>query len=165
MSLKTVIAPYLTYIKIGAAIALLGAVAAAGFHFGGLSADDKLANYKTEVQSQYATNLKTVADTLNKQIQDGITARAALQKVVDQYELEKSLPPATAGVVERLRLIESASCAAGRDLPKAGTLAGGPQAASGIPASLPELDRLHQAAFDAADRDAKRLNTVVKLAP
>lgn len=153
------------YAKIGGAVALAALLIGLGWHFGGMSSAEKLAKYQTDVETRYAANLKTVADTLNKQIQDGITARAALQKVVDQYELEKSLPPATAGVVERLRLIESASCAASSDLPKAGTLAGGPQAAGGIPASLPELDRLHQAAFDAADRDAKRLNTVVKLAP
>ena len=157
--------PYLTYIKIGAAVVVLGIVGVAGFHFGGLSADDKLANYKTEVQAQYALNLKTVADALNKQIQDGVTARAALQKVVDQYELEKALPPATAGVVERLRFIESASCAAGHQLPGAGTLAGGSDTTGGVSAGLSELDRLHQAAFDAADRDADRLNALIQLKP
>jgi hypothetical protein len=165
VNIATTLNPYLTYIKIGAVVLVLGVVGAAGFHFGGLSADDKLANYKTEVQAQYAANLKTVADALNQQIKDGVTARAALQKVVDQYELEKALPPATAGVAERLRFIESASCAAGHQLPGAGAVAGGSDATSGVSAGLSELDRLHQAAFDAADRDADRLNTVVQLAP
>lgn len=165
MSIATTLNPYLTYIKIGAALAVVAAAAIGGFHFGGLSADDKLANYQTQVQAQYAANLKTVADTLNAQIKDGADKRAAMQKVIDAYDLEKSLPPVTAGVVQRMRYIESADCAAGHQLPGTATVAGGAQAASGVPRGVSELDRLHQAAFDAAARDSARLNAVVKLAP
>lgn len=165
MSLSTVIAPYLAYIKLGAAAVVLGAVATASFHFGGISADDKLNTYKTAVEAQYAANLKTVADTLNKQIQDGVADRAAQQKVIDAYDTEKALPPATAGLVERMRIVESASCAAGRDLPKAEPVASGAQSPSRVPASDSEGQRLLQAALDAADRDADRLNTIIKLAP
>jgi hypothetical protein len=165
VSIATAINPYLAYIKIGAAVIVLCVVSTASFHFGGLSADNKLANYKTSVQAQYAANLKTVADTLNQQIQDGVADRAAKQRIIDAYDAEKLKPPITAGVVERLRYVESASCAASHQLPQAGTVAGGAAATGGVPPSVSELDRLHQAAFDAADRDSKRLNAAVMLAP
>lgn len=153
------------YAKIGGIAALAAALLWAGWHFGGLSSAEKLANYQTTVEAQYAANLKTVADTLNKQIKDGVAERAAQQKVIDAYDLEKALPPVTAGVVERLRYIESTSCTASHQLPGAAAVAGGAQAAGGVPGGLSELDRLHQAAFDAAARDASRLNAAVKLAP
>lgn len=153
------------YAKIGGAVALAALLLFTGWHFGGMSSAEKLAKYQTAVEAQYAANIKTVADTLNQQIQDGLTARAAQQKVIDAYDLEKALPPATAGIVGRMRLVESASCAASRDLPKAGTLVGGTDAASALPGSNAEGDRLLQAALDAADQDADQLNAVVKLAP
>jgi hypothetical protein len=154
-----------TWMKLAAIGIVLATLFIVGFHFGGMSSAEKLAKYQTDVEAQYAANLKTVADTLNKQIQDGVAERAAQQKVIDAYDLEKALPPVTAGVVERLRYIESASCTAGHQLPGAPAVAGGAQAASGVPGGVSELDRLHQAAFDAAARDASRLNAVVKLAP
>jgi hypothetical protein len=153
------------YAKIGGIAALAVLLLWTGWHFGGLSKDDQLNKYRTAVEAQYAANLKTVADTINKQIRDGVTVRAAQQKVIDAYDTEKALPPATAGIVERMRIVESASCAASRDVPKAGTLAGGIEGARGVPRSNTEADRLLQAALDAADRDADRLNAAVKLAP
>jgi hypothetical protein len=153
------------YAKIGGAVALAALLVWTGWHFGGMSSAEKLAKYQAAVEAQYAANLKTVADTLNKQIQDGIAKREALQKVVDQYELEKSLPPATAGVVERLRYIQGPSCAAGSVLPGAGTVAGGSQAPSGVPSRSAEIAGLLQSALDAASRDAARLNAIIKLAP
>ena len=157
--------PYITYVKIGAAIVALGVVGVAGFHFGGLSADDKLANYKTEVQAQYAANLKTVADTLNSQIKEGAVKRAAMQVIIDAYDLEKAKPPVTAGIVQRMHNAESASCTAGHQLPAGGSVASGAQEASGVSVGLSEGERLLQDALDAAARDAARLDTVVKLAP
>lgn len=157
--------PYVIYAKLAGAAAILAVVGAGCWHFGGLSKQDELDKFKTAQQAQYAANLKTVADTLNKQIQDGIADRAKLQKVIDAYDLEKTLPPITAGVVERLRYIQGASCAANNPVPGAGAVAGGAQAAGGVPASLSELERLHQAAFDAAARDSQRLNAMRQLAP
>jgi hypothetical protein len=153
------------YAKIGGIAALAGLLLWTGWHFGGMSSDDKLANYRTAVEAQYAANLKTVADALNKQIKDGVAERAAQKKVIDAYDEEKLKPPATAGIVERLRYIQGPGCATSSQLPAAGAMASGVATAGGIPAGISELDRLHQAAFDAADRDSKRLNAAVKLAP
>jgi hypothetical protein len=153
------------YAKIGGAVALAALLVWTGWHFGGMSSAEKLAKYQTAVEAQYAANLKTVADTLNKQIQDGLADRAAQQRIIDAYDLEKALPPATAGIVERMRFVESASCAASRELPKAGTMAGGADPSGRVPGSQAEADRLLQAALDAADRDADRLDAIRQLAP
>lgn len=157
------------YAKIGGIAALAAILLWSGWHFGGMSADEKLANYKTAVEAQYAANLKTVADTLNKQIQDGVADRAAQKKVIDAYDADKANPPATAGLADSLRdATQSASCPASRDVPKAGTVAGGAQGATAKPSGGPSVERLSglvQAVFDSSDADAKQMNAMIKLAP
>lgn len=169
MSIATTLNPYLTYIKIGAALAVVAAAAIGGFHFGGLSADDKLANYQTQVQAQYAANLKTVADTLNAQITDGAAKRATLQGIIDVYDAEKAQPPTTAGLADELRdATAAARCPASGQLPASGTLAGGAQTGAAQPGSGPSAERLSglvQAIFDATDADAAQMRTMIKLAP
>jgi hypothetical protein len=160
------LSPYLVYIKLGAAAVLLAIAAGAGFHFGGLSADDKLNAYKSAVEAQHATQLQAVVRTMDEHDHQAALERIADQRVIDAYDLQKALPPITAGFVTRMRLVEAAACRAGdRVVPAAGSLAGGAQAAGGVPRSDAEGDRLLQAALDAADRDASRLNAAVKLAP
>lgn len=147
-----------------AAIATL--LAGVSFYLGGLHADNQLANYKTAVEAQHLTQLQAVVATMTQHDNQAAAQHAADEKVIDAYDTEKALPPATAGVVERMRLVEAASCSAGnRVLPSSGVLAGGAQSTGGISRSDAEGDRLLQAALDAADRDADRLNAVVKLAP
>lgn len=147
-----------------AAIATL--LAGGSFYLGGLRGDSQLANYKTSVEAQHVTQLQAVVATMNQHDNAAASQHAADQKVIDAYDTEKALPPATAGVVQRMRLVEAATCSAGdRQLPSSGAVAGRAQAAGGIPRSDAEGDRLLQAALDAADRDADRLNTAVKLAP
>lgn len=169
MSIATTLNPYLTYIKIGAALAVVAAAAIAGFHFGGLSADDKLANYQTEVQAQYAANLKTVADTLNAQIKDGAVKRAAQQVIIDAYDLDKPKPPITAGLAGELRdATAAASCTSSGQLPAGGSVAGGAQRGAAKPSGGPSVERLSQltqAIFDASDADAKQMTAMIKLSP
>lgn len=158
--------PYLTYIKLGAGAVLLALVAGASYHFGGLSSDDKLNAYKTAVEAQHAAQLQAVVDTMTEHDKQAAAQHAADQKVIDAYDLQKSLPPITAGLVERMRLVEAASCRAGHSvLPGAGPVARGTDAAGGVPGGDPEGDRLLQAALDAASHDAARLNAVRQLAP
>lgn len=168
--------PYLTYIKIGAAVLLLAIVAGASFHFGGLGPKVDLAkeqtsfaNYKTDVEAQYAANLKTVADTLNKQIQDGLAKRAAMQKVIDDYDEQKAKPPVTAGLAGELRdATKAASCPASGHVSQAGPVAGGTQGAAAQPSGGPSAERLSglvQNVFDASDGDAKQMIAMIKLAP
>jgi hypothetical protein len=169
MSIATTLNPYMVYVKIGAVVLVLGAAAAAGFHFGGLSADDKLANYKTEVQAQNAANLKTVADTLNAQIKDGAIRRAAMQVIIDAYDLDKAKPPITAGLAGELRdAARAASCPASSHVSQAGSVAGGTQGATAKPGSGPSAERLSglvQDVFDTSDADAKQMIAMIKLAP
>jgi hypothetical protein len=153
-----------------AKIAGFGALAAflvwVGFHFGGLSADDKLANYKTAVEAQHAAQLQAVVATMTEHDTQAAAQHAKDQGVIDAYDAQKDLAPVTAGIVQRMRLVEAASCSAGGGVvPGAAALAGGTDAAGGVSGSHAESDRLLQAALDAAARDADRLNAVIKLAP
>lgn len=163
MSLLT---PYLTYIKLGAEALVLAAVAGASFHFGGLSKDDELNRYKTVIEAQHVGQLQAVVKTMDEHDKQAAAQRAADKRVIDDYDLQKSLPPITAGVVQRMRLVEAASCRADGSLVSgAGSVAGGTDAAAGIPRGDPEGDRLLQAALDAAARDASRLYAAIRLAP
>lgn len=159
----------IAYIKYGAIAAALIGYSFLWFHLGGLSSDVKLANDKTAQEAQYAANLKTVADTLNKQIQDGVASRAAQQRIIDAYDQEKAKPAVTAGLAGELRdATQAASCPPGRQLPAAGTVARGTQTPATQSAGDPRLDRLSeltQAVFDASDADAKQMNAMIKLAP
>jgi hypothetical protein len=156
----------ITYLKLGGIAALAAFLLWTGYHFGGLSADGKLANYKTAVEAQHAAQLQAVANVMAEHDRDAAAQRASQQKVIDAYDTQILQPLPTAGIVERVRLVEAASCSSSnRVVPSAGALAGGAQAAGGVPRSNAEGDRLLQAALDAADRDSARLNVAVKLAP
>lgn len=50
----SILTPYLTYIKIGAAVAVLAAVAAASFHFGGMTSKTALADFQAEQSANTA---------------------------------------------------------------------------------------------------------------
>lgn len=157
---------WLTWLKWGGMAAAIGAYSFLWFHLGGASSETNLANYKTDVEGQHVAQLQAVLDTMGQHDQQAAAQHAADRKVIDAYDLEKALPPATAGLVERMRIVEGASCgASGGQLPGNRPLAGGVDPARGVPGSDPEADRLLQAAFDAGTRDALRLNAVTKLAP
>lgn len=154
---------YLKLVGIAAAVALLLAI---GWHFGGLSSAKDLAAYRTAVEAQHAVQLQAVVDTMTQHDKQAAAQHAADQKVIDAYDLQSKLPPITAGFVQRMRLIEAAACSAGdRVLPSPGSLAGGADAAGGIPGGDAEGDRLLQVALDKAAGDSLRLNAVVKFAP
>jgi uncharacterized protein (DUF58 family) len=154
------------YAKIGGIAALALALLAGGYHFGGLSADAELANYKTAVEAQHAAQLQTVASVMTQHDQQATLERAAQQKVIDAYDEQKNLAPITTGIVERVRLIEAASCSAGsRVVPSPGPVARGADAGSGVPRGDSEGDRLLQAALDAAARDSARLAAVIQFKP
>lgn len=159
----------ISYLKIGGIAVLAAFLVWTGYHFGGLSADDKLANYKTAVEAQHAAQLQAVANVMTQHDQQAAAQHAADQKVIDAYDEQKNLAPVTAGIVQRMRIIEAAACSAGdRVVPAGGVLASGTQDTSAKPASDPvtqRLSQLTQAAFDACAADAKQLNAVVKLAP
>lgn len=154
--------PYLMYAKLGLAAAVLAGVAGAAFHFGGLSKAKDLAVYKTDVEAQHAAQLQTVVDTLEDQLKQAAVTHAADQKVVDAYDAIKDLPPPHAGLVERMRLVESASCTAiSGEVPGAGATAGGTHAGAGVSAGDREARRLLQGTFNAGDADAARWQALI----
>lgn len=163
------------YAKIGGIAALAALLLWTGWHFGGLSKDDELNKYKTVQEAQYAASLKTVADTLNKQIQDGVTARAAQQKVIDAYDTTKNVrDPASVGTAHRvLHLAASSSGAGGCPVPETGAVASGgahPSGGAGEAAKAQSgLVSLVEADLDdyiaACGRDDKRLLLTQGLAP
>lgn len=159
--------PWLAYAKLGAIAVLVAAAAGAGFHFGGLSADDKLNAARAEQSAEDAAQLRIVVATLQKNARDAKADHDAQQKVIDDYDVQSKLPPITTGIVERMRLVEStaAPCASGYRVPASGGLAGGADATGGVPRCDPEGDRLLQVALDKAAADSLRLDAAVKLAP
>lgn len=54
MSISTVIEPYLIYIKIGIAVAVIGVVSAASFHFGGMASKTALEGFQAEQSANTA---------------------------------------------------------------------------------------------------------------
>jgi hypothetical protein len=145
---------------------LVAAIAIFSYRQGGLASEAKLSAYQTAVEAQHLVQLQAVVNTMTEHDNEAIAQHVADQKVIDAYDAQKSMPPATAGVVERMRDVEAAACSPGnRVLPSSPALAGGAQSTGGIPRSDAEGDRLLQAALDAADRDADRLNALRKLAP
>lgn len=171
MSISTVIAPYLTYLKIAAAVIALGAAAAAGFHFGGLSSDAKLANFKTAVEAQHAAQLKTVADAYQAQVLAAEADHIHMQGVIDELNKKLSTPdPAVAGLAQR---VLDAEAAASRStcsrVPQAGSSSAGAQgiqaqSAGGNPVTE-RLRQLTQAVYDAAKDDDDTLDAAIKLLP
>jgi hypothetical protein len=145
---------------------LIAAIAVFSFRQGGLASEAKLAAFQSEVQAQHVVQLQAVVHTMTEHDNAAAEQHAADRKVIDAYDTQKSKSPVTAGVVERMRVVEAAACSpSNRVLPSSGSVASGAESTGRVPRSDAEGDRLLQAALDAADRDADRLNAVVKLAP
>lgn len=171
MSIPTVIAPYLTYIKVGAALALLAAVAAGGYHFGGLSSAIDLANYKTDVGAQHAAQLKTVADAYQAQVIAAEADHVHMQGIIDELNKKLSTPdPTVAGLAQRVLDAEAAAAStACSRVPQTGAGAAATQGvqakgAGGNPV-LERLRQLTQAVYDAANDDDDYLDAAIKLLP
>ena len=159
--------PYLTYIKLGAAALLLAIAAGAGFHFGSLSADDKLNAYKTAVEGQHAAQLQAVVNAMTEHDQQAAAQHAADQRVIDAYDAAKAVPdPVAIGLAHRVYLVAaSASGAECSQLPAARAVAARTQAPSAIPGGDPSIIGRIQDVIDACTADADQLNAMVKLAP
>lgn len=163
--------PYLTYIKAGVAVLVLGAVSVASFHFGGLSKDDELNRYKTAVEAQHAAQLKTVADAYQAQVLAAEADHVHMQGVIDELNKKLSTPdPAVAGLARRVLDAEAAAASAACNrVPQTGPGASGTQ---GVPAQGPSgnpvlerLRQLTQAVYDAAKDDDDTLDAAIKLLP
>lgn len=160
--------PYLIYIKLAIAGAVLAAASAASFHFGGLSSAKDLAVYKTDVEAQHAAQLKAVADVYQKQLVDAQAHALTQQGIID--DLNQKLDNAgssDSGLAQRVLDDQAAASAAAcrSSVPKAGAVATANAGASGVPRGDPEAVRLLQGAFDAGTRDADRLRAAQALSP
>jgi hypothetical protein len=159
--------PYLTYIELGAAAALLAIAAGAGYHFGGLSADDKLNAYKTEVEAQHAVQLSAVATAYQDQVLAREASEAKLQKVQNAYDTLKDLPDvASVGTAHRLLLVAaSTDRTGGCDVPAAGAVAGGAQASAAVALGHSSVESALGDVLAACAADASQMNAMVQLAP
>ena len=167
--------PYLAYIKIGAGLALLAIATGAGFHFGSLSADDKLNAYKTASEAQHVAQLQAVVTTLDNNARQAAADHASQQKVIDAYDATKNVPdPASIGTAHRVLLIAASSAGTGNcPVQQTGPVAGGSPGSSGgageTPKAQSRLVSLVEADLDdyiaACGRDDKRLVLTQGLAP
>jgi hypothetical protein len=163
------------YLKWGGIAALTLALVAGGYHFGGLSADDKLNAYKTAVEAQHAAQIQAVVDAMTKHDKQAAAQHAADQKAIDRYDANKDVPdPASIGTAHRVLLIAASSPDTG-DCPvqQAGTVAGRSADTSGgageAEKAKSRLVSLVEADLDdyiaACGRDDKRLVLTQGLAP
>jgi hypothetical protein len=160
--------PYVIYVKLAVFLGVIAAAATAGFHFGGLSKDDELNRYKTDVEAQHAAQLKAVADVYQKQLVDAQAHALTQQGVTD--DLNKKLEGSgsvASGLAQRMLDDQAAAAAAAcnRPVPKGGAVAGAAAGSAGVPRGDPEAVRLLQGALDAGTRDADRLRAAQALSP
>lgn len=123
----------LAYAKWGGIAALALALAGGGYHFGGLSADDKLNAYKTAAEAQHVAQLQAVVTTMETNARDAAADHAKLQKVIDAYDATKDVPdPASIGTAHRVLLLAASAAGAG-DCPvqQTGPVASGGAGSSG----------------------------------
>lgn len=163
------------YLKLGAAALLLALAFGAGFHFGSLSADDKLNAYRTAVEAQHAAQLQAVVDTMTAHDNQAAAQHAADQRVIDRYDATQGIPdPASVGTAHRVLLLAASFDGTG-DCPvqQTGPLAGGSAPSAGgtreTRQAQPGLIQVLEADLDdyiaACGRDDKRLILTQGLAP
>jgi hypothetical protein len=148
---------YLTYIKLGAAAALLAIAAGSGYHFGGLSA-------KSSAEAAHAAQLQAVTDAYQKQVLATAASEAKLQKAENDYDAIKDLPdPVTTGLASRVLL--HACPAGGGDVPQARTVASGAPGAAQEPSGDSGFGGRLQAVLDACTADSRQMSAMIDLAP
>jgi hypothetical protein len=145
----------ITYLKLGAILALAAALFGGGFYFGGLRS-------KTAYEALQAAQAKASAQALLQEQAATAAQTAKLQQVQNAYDAIKDVPDPVALNVSRLLV---AKVTGGCAVPSAPAVAGGapsaPAVASG-PASVAErLDDYIQACTG----DARRLAAVQALSP
>lgn len=162
-----IVKAYFIYIELGVAALCLVLAAATGFHFGGLSADDKLNTYRTEVEVAHATQLSAVATAYQDQVLAREASEAKLQRVENAYDELKGAPdPATVGVAHRLLIVAaSTDRTGGCGLPAAGAVASGAQTPAALPIGPSGVERSLGDYIAACAADAAQLNAMIQLAP
>lgn len=143
----------LAYAKWGGIAALALALFGGGWYFNGLRWADKLDKDHADLAASTTAALITQAKDKQTQID-------RLNAAVAHYE---SLPPdpVVTGVASRLYKYTLRDCA----VPGAPAVAPGIVSPGGVPGGNQEAERLSQLAFDAAGRDAARLDAVIGVWP
>lgn len=148
--------PYLTYAKIGAAVALLAIVAGIGFHLGGLRATAAL-------EADHAAMAEAATKALLAQAAQAASDHASQQKVIDRYDATKDDPdPASIGTAHRVLIVAAAG---GCPVPEAGALAGRAAEPARVAIGPSEVERRLNDYIQACGRDVKKLTTAQALAP
>jgi hypothetical protein len=149
--------PYLTYIEMGAAVALLTVSAGAGYHFGGLAS-------KTALEAQHVAQLQAVVDAMDENARQAAADHATQQRVIDAYDATKNIPdPASIGTAHRVLIVAAAG--GGCPVPEAGTLAGRTADAARSAVGPSEVERRLDDYIQACGRDDKKLTAAQALAP
>jgi hypothetical protein len=151
--------PYLTYIKIGAALALVFGLLGTGWHFGGASqrdADDKRA----------ADQLGKVVKVMEQRQVAAEAESTRRQGIIDAYDRSKASPnPIVAGLGERVLIYSRGpGCPA---VPGAVAVAGGTDASpevAGRDERVERLSGLTQAVYTACDDDAAQMTSMIDMA-
>lgn len=149
MSISTVIAPYLTYVKIGAVLALLGAVAAGGYHFGGMASKTALEGFQAE---QSANTAKAVL----AERAAGAAELARVNAILKGYQ-DASIDPIALSVGSRvLEYARVADC----PVPGAGGHPSGTPSASPVTSSASEVGQALTDLAVACSQDAAELTAL-----
>lgn len=143
----------ITYAKIGAAILAVLLLFGLGYHFGGLASKTKL-EASQEAQSQ------AVAKAVIAQQAASQAEQTRLNKVIADYEATP-INPVVTGIAGRLYKYEIRDC----PVSHANANSPGTSNPSGVPGSDSTFERLSQDAFDAADRDSRKLTAIQKAWP
>lgn len=154
MSISTAIAPYLRYIKIGAFVALLAAVAAVAYHFGGMSAETALADFR-EAQS---------ANTAKAVLAERASAAAELARVNAILKGYQDAPIDPIALSVGSRVLEYARVAA-CPVPAAGINPGATPSPSPVPISSSEVGQALTDLAVACSQDAEQLNALIAAWP
>lgn len=149
--------PYLLWIKLGAALALVAGIFGAGYHFGGLSS-------KAALEREHAAQLRTVATAYQTQLAALKANTAKQQVIIDEYDKSReTIDPIAVGIGHRVLKYALGTC--GNTLPQTDPLAGRAQDAPGSANRAQEFERLFDDLAQAVGRDAAKQNALIQLAP
>jgi len=137
----------MNYLKWGAIGALLIGLSVFWYRQGGASARAALAAFQ-------AAQAENTAKAVLAERAAGAAELARVNTLLEGYQNAKP-DPAVSGIAVRLL---GAPCVAVGAVPSAGAVAATATAAGGVPGGDSAIERATEAAFDAAERDAARLN-------
>ena len=143
------------YLKLGAIVAMVAALFAAGYHIGGLSS-------KTALEAQHTAQLQAVVNAMDENARQAAADHAHQQGVIDAYHATP-IDPLVAGAAHRVYVYAASAC--GGSVPQAASVAGGAQASAPIALGPSEVERALDDYIHACSADAAQMTPMIALAP